>query len=280
MAPTFLVIGGMKCGTSALHLYLSQQKGVFLPRKNIDFYNDECWPKGRDWYESYFPKSQPERKVIGEISTEYAKFPHRCGAPARIAEVMPDVRLIYLVRHPIKRMISQYIHCINCLLESRPPDLALAPSNSNQYLDFSLYYRQLEQYLSYFSKDQIKLIRSEDLLKKPQETIEGIFEFVGATGPSLVDQLIVHSRKEKRSWNTLGRFIRRSPKRYNLFNYYLKRMPSKLSQLALLSTGRPVVIGELPQDLHKEIIESLSPDLEKLYAFAGDSLVPWDLRKI
>ncbi len=281
MKPTFIVIGGMKCGTSALYKYLSQQKGVYLPsKKNIEYFCDENWLKSRNWYESFFPMGENNATVIGEISTEYAKFPKRCNIPKRIAEVVPDIRLIYLVRHPVKRMISHYIHSVGNLSESRPIELALRPNVQNHYVNFSCYYMQLEQYFPYFSRDKIKIIKSECLLERPQETIEKIFDFVGADGVLPVENQIVHSRKEKRSWNKIGRVIRRSPELFNLFTYYKKKVPSIISELMMDAVSRPINIEKLPTELHSSILEYIKDDVNKLYSFAGDEISKWDLEEI
>ena len=89
MLPSFLVIGGMKCGTSALYEHLIKHPSIFISKKNIDFFNDECWPKGLEWYKSFFPESETTDKIIGEISTEYTKAPHRAHVPERISETLP-----------------------------------------------------------------------------------------------------------------------------------------------------------------------------------------------
>lgn len=276
----FLVIGGMKCGTTALWHYLRQHPGIYLPRKNIDFFNDELWPKGEDWYATFFPENEIGGRVVGEMSTEYAKFPQRSGAPARIAGLMPDVRLIYIVRHPVRRMISHYIHNVSNLSETRTPEQALVPCEGNAYLDYSLYYRQIEQYLLYFPKEQILLLRNEDLRDQPKETLDRITDFVGATRLSRIEPLVVHSRAEKRAWNRLGAYIRRSPGRFDRFRYYQNRLPEKLAGLALWLTGQPVKVGSLPQSLRTDIAACLNPDLEKLYDFAGPEFTPWVLDDI
>jgi hypothetical protein len=270
----------MKCGTTALWHYLRQHSGIYLPRKNIDFFNDEQWPKGQSWYQSFFPENEISGRIVGEISTEYAKFPQHCGAPARIAELMPDVRLVYIVRHPVRRMISHYIHNVSNLSETRAPEVALTPGEGNAYLDYSLYHMQIEQYLPFFPREQILLLRNEDLRERPGETLDRVFDYIGASRLSRVNPLVVHSRAEKRAWNALGAYIRRSPRRFDLFRYYQSRMPAKLAELALWATGHPVKVGSLPQSLLTGIAARLNPDLGKLYEFAGHEFKPWDLDDI
>lgn len=280
MLPSFLVIGGMKCGTSALYEHLIKHPSIFISKKNIDFFNDECWPKGLEWYKSFFPESETTDKIIGEISTEYTKAPHRAHVPERISETLPNVRLIYLVRHPIKRMISQYIHCINNLSESRPIELALKPSGDNPYVNTSLYYMQLELYLNYYNKENILILKSEDLLKQPRNTLDKMFEFIHAPLLDNVEKLVVHTHNEKRKWNTVGRHIRQSQKRFNLFNYYQRRLPKKVAEMLLWATSRPIEINGLPHNLLRDLIDHIKSDTEKLYTFAGPNFKHWELEKI
>lgn len=280
MLPSFLVIGGMKCGTSALYSHLIKHPSIFLPKKNIDFFNDEYWSKGQEWYRSFFPEDKTAGKIIGEISTEYTKAPHRAHAPERIAETLPNVRLIYLVRHPIKRMISQYIHCVSNLSESRPIQLALMPSIDNPYLNISLYYMQIELYLNHYNKENILILKSEDLLEHPQDTLDKIFEFIGAPRIGNIEKVLVHTRDEKRRWNTIGRYIRRSQKRYNLFSYYQKRLPRHVAELLLWASSQPVNVSELPKSLLHDLIEHIKFDSEKLYTFVGPSFKHWELESV
>jgi hypothetical protein len=77
----------------------------------------------------------------------YTRFPGSLGVAARIGEVLPRARLIYVVRHPIERMISQYKFNVSMHWEKRPLD---ALEGNSLYLDGSRYATQVEQYLEYF----------------------------------------------------------------------------------------------------------------------------------
>ena len=64
-------------------------------------------PKGLNWYSSQFQRSS---KIIGERSTSFAKHLQLAGGPERIHNLIPQVKIIYCVRDPIRRMISHYMH--------------------------------------------------------------------------------------------------------------------------------------------------------------------------
>ena len=113
--PTFLIIGAMKGGTTSLHRYLRQHPEVFMPaRKELNFFLDEYtgppidppeernWSRGIAWYKHQFADVARER-AVGEASANYSRYPTYPGVAESIAAVVPNVRLVYLVRNPIDR---------------------------------------------------------------------------------------------------------------------------------------------------------------------------------
>ena len=109
--PDFIIIGAMKCATSTLHEQLAVQPGIFMSElKEPNFFSDDDqYAKGMEWYLSHF-KSAEAKDLCGESSTHYSKLPTYPKTIERIAKYLPDVKLIYVMRHPIDRLKSQYIH--------------------------------------------------------------------------------------------------------------------------------------------------------------------------
>lgn len=109
--PDFIIIGGMKCATSTLHEQLALQPGIFMTSlKEPNFFsNDEEFAKGMDYYQSLFAGAQPQ-DLCGESSTHYTKLPTYPDTVKRLAEAFPQTKFIYVMRHPIDRLVSQYIH--------------------------------------------------------------------------------------------------------------------------------------------------------------------------
>ncbi|WP_306751781.1 hypothetical protein [Paracoccus actinidiae] len=106
MQPDFIVIGAMKCGSSTVCAYLEDHPGVFMvPRAEPNFFShDENHARGPAWYENFFA-GQDGAKLRGEGSNAYAlgqMFPH---CDARMAAYKPDLKLIYVVRHPVERIV-------------------------------------------------------------------------------------------------------------------------------------------------------------------------------
>ncbi len=107
--PNLLVVGAMKCGTSSLHNYLARHPDIFMSaEKELNFFTGSNSGQSLDWYKAQFPVDAPVR---GESSQNYSKrhnplFP---GAAEAIKAVIPDTKLIYLVRDPIERYRSHKV---------------------------------------------------------------------------------------------------------------------------------------------------------------------------
>lgn len=106
MLPNFLIVGAARAGTTSLYYYLKQHPDVFMsPKKEIDFFDvDKNFEKGLDWYERYF-EGYTGQKAIGEASPLYMYLEK---VPKRIAKVIPDVKLIFILRNPVDRAYSHY----------------------------------------------------------------------------------------------------------------------------------------------------------------------------
>ena len=112
MPPEFIIIGAMKCATSTLYEQLESQSSIFMvtPKEPNFFSDDDVYARGISWYRSLY--EQTDKYLLrGEASTHYTKLPTYSSAVARLStHLSPDIKLIYVVRHPIERIVSHYIH--------------------------------------------------------------------------------------------------------------------------------------------------------------------------
>lgn len=281
MLPDFVVIGGMKCGTTSLWHYLRMHPEIFVPpsTKNLEFFiNEDNWAKGVNWYESHFRFDDPNIKAVGEISTEYTKFPKFAGVPENMSSVLSGAKLIYLVRDPIDRIVSQYIHLVGAATENRDIQSALADLSHNPYVFISKYYFQLEQFLRFFPKERILIVVSEDLRSNRNETLKTIFDYIGVSSEFVPPKEIrVNTREEKKQWNPMGKIIRRSPKHFDRFNYYKSKLPNAGRRFLEAMVNRAIVDCKLSQSTRDRLSAELRPDVEKLRDFSGRSFAQWKL---
>lgn len=187
--PSVVGIGAMKAGTSALHRYLDAHPGLAMsePKELCFFYGphhpdgaDDAWSpegnwwRGVDWYRRHFPD---DGRLGGEISPGYTS-PDHPGAAARMARVAPDARLVYLVRDPLERAVSQYRHHVRDGAETRSvADALLDPAS--QYLARSRYHARLRPFLDHFGSEQVLIVAQEDLDTDRRATLARIHRHIG-----------------------------------------------------------------------------------------------------
>ena len=209
MLPNLLIIGAQKAATTSLHVYLDAHPHVFMSRtKELNFFAGPgwAWDRGRAWYEDQFPVAAAVR---GESSPSYTAYPMVSGVPQRIHDLIPDTKLIYLVRDPVDRMVSQYIHVVGGGRERRTLREILAAPDFAQsgYVMKSRYAFQLEQYLPLFDRDRILVLGQEELLADRRRVLGSVFRFLGVD-PALAPEgpdLRINTSEEKRRPRALAR---------------------------------------------------------------------------
>jgi hypothetical protein len=176
--PNFLVIGAAKSGTTSLYRYLRGHPDVFMAAsKELKFFSSKTrWRLGPGWYARQF-EAATDAVAVGEASPSYTRYPQHRGVPERVAQVIPEARLVYLVRHPIERMRSHYLHRVLQGKERAPIDQAVVTDPS--YLDTSRYAMQIEQYLEWFTRSQLLVITAEALRSDRLDTLRRVCEFLG-----------------------------------------------------------------------------------------------------
>jgi len=181
--PDFLVIGAPKAGTTSLSLYLAGHPSVHVaPVKEVRFFDqDDRWSRGIGWYRQQFAGSS-EKRCRGEATPGYLTSP---VAAARMARVVPEARLIVLLRQPAARAYSAYWEIVAWRGESRSFDEIvgswhnLADCSADPYLWGSRYLPQLRAYCEYFSSEQILVLLTEDLRKDPSSVFTRVCDFLG-----------------------------------------------------------------------------------------------------
>jgi Sulfotransferase domain len=198
--PDFLVLGAQKAGTTALYAYLRRHPQITGPSwKEVSFF-DRHWARGESWYRGNFPnRARTGGKLVGEASPSYVFHPL---APQRVQELVPEARLIVLVRNPIDRALSHYNHEVSLgreplsfeealdaeedRLRSEAERMAADPRYfsrewwSHTYKARGRYAEQLERWLAVFPREQLLVLSSDDLGSEPERTHAQVLEFLGA----------------------------------------------------------------------------------------------------
>lgn len=179
--PDFFVIGAMKCGTSTLQAQLATQPGMFMttPKEPNFFSDDAIFARGLGWYQTLFEAAQPG-ELKGEASTHYTKLPDYPDTVSRLAAVVPSPRLVYVIRDPIERAISHYLH--EWGRGAVGADMAAAFSKHREYVDYGRYPMQLAPWLKQFGREAVLLTSLERLKSDSAGELARIGSHIGA-GP-------------------------------------------------------------------------------------------------
>jgi len=263
----------MKAGTTSLWHYLRSHPEIFTPEQKelVYFIAEKNWGRGVDWYRNQFAGAGDA--VAGEASPEYSLAHAWPGVPERIASLVPEVKLIYLLRDPMKRLRSHYLTRIQAGTETRPPERALRENIG--YVRASQYAWQLDHYLAVFPREQILLLTTEALYSRPEETLAALFGFLGVDATFRPPPVSTTT-------NTTGDvFLRRetigSVRQNRLYRAFARAAPAPLRTLHHRMTTKRLTTAsvDIPPDLEASIREKLVPDVARLRALMGPDFDGW-----
>jgi len=185
--PGFLIIGAMKAGTTTLYEDLSNVKGIYLPPEkepnDLILADVESDPGVMRYARKY--SAAPYGSLLGDASTAYAKRPTYEGVAGRACRVLgPDLKVIYMVRDPIRRIVSQYHHLWGLGEEHRPINEAVLVDE--RYVAYSRYDWQLEPWRACFPASQILVVHLESYVQHRAREFCRICEFLEVGGETKV----------------------------------------------------------------------------------------------
>ena len=182
--PDFILIGAMKCGTSTLAAQLAAQSGIFVtdPKEPNYFSDDPVFAKGPGWYARLFDGAAPG-DILGEASTHYTKRPDYPLTLSRMQAALPAPRLIYMIRDPMQRLVSHYIHEWSQGVVSGT--LAEAIERHPALVDYGLYGWQIAPYIDAYGASSVLLTSLERLKREPGPELARVAAHIGHDGPVL-----------------------------------------------------------------------------------------------
>jgi hypothetical protein len=277
--PTFFVVGAMKAGTTSLAKYLGQHPDVFMcdPKEPRFFMESGTWSNGEAWYRSLFAAGRGH-VARGEATTGYSKLPVHRGVPERISTLAPDARIVYLVRAPLHRIRSQYVHNVTHV-DLRMP-LRQAIDADHTYVEFSRYAYQVKPYISTFGRENVLILANEQLRDDRTNTLDRIFDFLGVDARAAdldlggLSNTSAAKRDQLREGGLAARgagFLHRTG--------ITKLAPTGLRRRAYGRITRPVVDEDdlvLRPEVEAEILETLAADRLELEGLAPGVTDWWD----
>jgi hypothetical protein len=267
--PDFIVIGAMKSATSSLHTQLARQPGIFMSdlKEPCYFSDDDQYRRGHAWYVGLFRNAEPGN-ICGESSTHYTKLPTFPDTVTRMREYVPEVKLIYVIRHPIDRLLSHYVHEMTVQHRITLAPIEEAIALHPEMIAYGRYSMQLSPYLRTFGPDRVLLVFFEMLVSRPQKEFERICHFIGYAGaptwsPELPPQNVSSERLRLGPW--LNPIIEqptlRAVRRILIPKSFREWVKSKYFRIE----SKP----DLPPPLRNRLAAIFDEDLETLSSWVG-----------
>ena len=249
--PDFMIIGAMKAGTSTLYDQLARQPDIFMttPKEPAFFADDAIYAQGADWYRSLFAEAPADARR-GEASTHYTKLPTYPQTVARMQSLKLKPKLIYVIRNPVQRAMSHYLHERSQGVMGE--DMTASFEAYPELVEYGCYALQVRPFVEAFGQDSIYLSSLEQLKADPDTEFAKIGAHIGSLSPLVWDH-------EARPQNVSAERMRRLPMHGLLVESRLSKllrrslMPQSLRQklraARTMGTARP----ELPLPLRSRI---------------------------
>jgi hypothetical protein len=278
MKPNFFIIGAARSGSTSLYLYLEQHPDIYFPEvKELNFFsNPKYWAKGLDWYESRFKPRDKNISRIGEASTSYTRAPFSQAVPEKIFSYAPDSKLIYIVRNPIDRFISHYLHRVQVGQETREIANIITNLENEAFAWQGCYHYQIEKFQHFFNRDQICIVSMDDLKQSPEALVTKIFQFLDIKDDIKVQKsgMVFNANKATTRKSRLGlailSFYRRILQQRSL-PYRIKRIIQSTAEIGSTRLDRP----ELNEKEYQTLRTFYKQDSIKLQDNFGVSTEHW-----
>lgn len=249
MLPDFIIIGAQRSGTTSLFNYLNQHPEIHPSFPKEIHYFSNHYHKGSNWYRSHFPLTinkkinvsyRKQNFITGEATPYYLNHPL---AAERVFKLVPNVKLIVLLRNPVDRAYSHYQHQVKMGTENLPFDEAIDAEETRisgeverikqekeyrsfnlqnySYLSRGIYIYQLREWLEYFDRNQMLVMESERLFRNPSHVLKEIYDFLGVSDY----ELSIYKNYHHAQYQPMDPFLRQklsdyfSPNNRKLFEY-------------------------------------------------------------
>ena len=276
--PDFVIIGAAKAGSTSLWAYLRAHPQVFLPaQKEPEFFLDgPAAERGLDWYRGLFEHAADAR-AVGEASVRYTSCaPRAAGVAQRMASVLPDAKLIYVVRHPVHRMVSQWQHNRSIYAEPLPIERALRTA---RYVEASRYAKRLAPFLAHYPPERVLVVISERLRTERRAVLREVCEFVGVDPDVEIDGLDREwnrsaGKRVPREWMQLAMRVRAMRR---LRRAVLTHVPPRAVRALDLVTREAAPAVVCPPLLEAELADLFADDIRALRPYVREPFDGWGI---
>ncbi len=286
--PNFFIIGVRKGATTSLHEYLKEIDGIFMPEKDEPsfFFADEFRPSGfkmaktisKEQYLNYY-KGVTTEKFIGDGSAIYYSDPKN---PELIKKNIPNAKIIFIIRNPINRTYSDYLHTFMHIAVKESFHEALQKINNQKgeknyplFIKDSFYFDTIKRYFETFGRKNVKIIIFEEFIKNEKETVEEVLDFLGIKA----NTNNVHFKKYNVTHSPRGgvsKFILKSPKLRNFAGKFIpeSKKHKVVNSLLLKWDSEKPKMDDIDRDflykIFKEDVRKIEELLDKKVSWFDD----------
>ncbi len=305
--PNFFIIGAQKAGTTSLYYYLSQHPEIYMsPVKEPHFFAyqgekpqfrgpadqnivDKQFTTDAASYRDLF-RGVSSEKAVGEASAIYIYSP---VAPLRMRSQVPDAKIIAILRNPVDRAYSSFLHLVK---EGREPETDFAQALQMEesrirdgwialwhYKQAGFYHRQLQRYFEVFERDQIRVYLYEDLQQKPAELLKDAFSFLGVDSSFVPDisarYNVTGILPDNKALYALHTFLMRPPRfvKAALKPLLPQQMRERALDIALDGLRKQAFVKapEVSPNVRRELIDLYREDVLELQGLIRRDLSGW-----
>ncbi len=295
--PNFFVIGAQRAGTTRLCELLQRHPSVSIPTKEPFYFQSvRAMAEKAQWYRSIF-EDVADVPARGDGSTYYSMCGIYPGTAQRIHEFNPDARIIYMVRHPLRRIESAWVHRLSVGDVALPEFLSAADQERRRLdladkqlgfehtlyktevlIDPSLYWKQLAEYRRYFADDQIRIGFFEEFIADERAELRACLSFLGVDpfiDIDIDDSAARNSLEGKRQPLAVVDTVRTLPG----YGRVKRFIPQRLKTLLTDRITRPIPMTPLWTAQSMEwTVSQVADDSASLLRYAGRSQDYWVLR--
>jgi len=314
--PDFIIIGAAKAGTTSLYKKMSMHPDVFMttPKEPEFFARDDVYKQGIEWYRELYAKAE-KNKICGEASTLYSLITNFPETASRIHKEQPNVKIIFVLRNPVDRAYSYYIQILKnyqsstkdfsinrtfeeCIFPEKNPNrkgrsLFFAPFDSHHkdipstFLGGGMYMMIINEYLKYFPRKNILLIKFEDLVINLESVTQDVCDFLEIDGTQMKNTEVARENISKEYFLKLDQNIREQEK----INTWKNFLPIRVISTYIPKILRQKIIGfvmkfsgnkqlaERPKKMEVGTRDFLKqvylPEISALEKFWGKELDAW-----
>lgn len=284
--PNFMCLGSPKCGTTTLYDILKQHDDVYLTTfKEPHFFDIKTnYDKGYKWYINEYYKGAKDHKIVGEFTPSYLVM---ANVPERISQdIGTDIKFIVILRNPVDRAYSQYLHSQRDLLEDLSFEESLEVENMrlekyvkneddvsyvrHSYIKGGLYYELLQNFFKVFDKSQFKVIIFEDeFMNNRSKLVADILSFLGLKEKEMKINIKSNQAAVTR-YPLIKRILKKDSKIRKVMKVLIhsKELRSKLSYFLQKISNKKADKTDLSLDVRKRVMnkyfENDIMQLEKL----------------